>query len=373
MTDLFSNFEVNRESRWQILIRLVAGSLVLHAILLWTAVYVPAVRDAFNIASLVAGTRFVNRDYNRTVIGDEVQLVQLTTERFRYPDGYFAVAGQDATGLVAGLPPNDPFAPKIISQASSGLGFSAETSPSPSPTPVLSPIPSPSPTPSVSASPSSSPVVAQASDDKVSKEDLARREESQKKLEETAKQNNVALPDENEINKQVLKDFAAYANELKLAGKLDLNKPFEITIQAELDDKGKLLNPRFTRKAGDENLVDLFGRMVAALNDSGFLTYLQPISKDNPGATITISVKQGENEVLATIESEASSPDRARSLAKTINTLLIFGAGSRAGKDEEVLMKNTSASPDGKKLVVTLSMPRQAVVDILQKQVQPGI
>ena len=41
-----------------------------------------------------------------------------------------------------------------------------------------------------------------------------------------------------------LKDFAAYANDLKNQGKLDLNKPFEIVIEAELDEKGKLKNPR---------------------------------------------------------------------------------------------------------------------------------
>ena len=50
-------------------------------------------------------------------------------------------------------------------------------------------------------------------------------------------------------------------------------------IEAELDEKGKLKNARFTKKAGDENLVDLFGKLVAALNDSGFLIYLQPITK----------------------------------------------------------------------------------------------
>jgi hypothetical protein len=181
------------------------------------------------------------------------------------------------------------------------------------------------------------------------------------------------LPTEGEINKQVLKDFAAYANNLKTEGKLDLNKPFEIVIEAELDEKGKLKNPRFTKKEGDENLVDLFGKLVAALNDSGFLTYLQPISKDNPNATIKITVKQGEQEVLASVESEASSPQRAESLAKALNNLLYFGAGSRAGKDEEVIMKNTSATPDGKRVVVNFSMPRQSVVDMIKKQLQPGI
>jgi hypothetical protein len=116
----------------------------------------------------------------------------------------------------------------------------------------------------------------------------------------------------------------------------------------------------------------LFGRLVAALNDSGFLTYLQPISKDNPDATVKITVKQGEKEVLASVVSEASSPERAESLAKALNNLLFFGASSRAGHDEEVLMKNTNASPDGKRVVVNFSMPRQGVADMIKKQLQPG-
>jgi hypothetical protein len=116
----------------------------------------------------------------------------------------------------------------------------------------------------------------------------------------------------------------------------------------------------------------LFGRLVAALNDSGFLTYLQPISKDNPDATVKITVKQGEKEVLASVVSEASSPERAESLAKALNNLLFFGASSRAGHDEEVLMKNTNAAPDGKRVVVNFSMPRQSVVDMIKKQLQPG-
>ena len=69
------------------------------------------------------------------------------------------------------------------------------------------------------------------------------------------------------------KDFAKYANDLKDQGKLDLDKPFEVVIEAELDQNGKLENPRFTKKAGDPNLVDVFARMVAALNDSGYLIY----------------------------------------------------------------------------------------------------
>lgn len=359
MSELFEKFEVNRDPRWKVLTRLLVGSLVLHLVLLWTAVYVPTVRDTLNIAALVASTKFVDKPYEATQIADDVQVVEL----FRYPDGYFTPDGQVAAELPPAAVPGaaDPFAPKIISQASS----SPDVEPSPSPSPEASPSVSPEASPAPSTSPSAA--VAQASPSPLTPE------QAQKELEKTAEQNNVPLPDENQINKKVLKDFAAYANDLKTQGKLDLNKPFEIVIEAELDEKGKLVNPRFTKKDGDENLVDLFGKLVAALNDSGFLTYLQPISKDNPNATVKITVKQGEQEVLASVSSEASSPQRAESLAKALNNLLYFGAGSRAGKDEEVIMKNTNATPEGKRVVVNFSMPRQSVVDMIKKQLEPGV
>lgn len=359
MTELFENFEVNRAPRWHVLAKLVAASLVLHLALLWLTIYVPAFRDTLNIAALIASTKFVEKDYEATQIADDVQLVQLN-EKFRYPDGYFTPDGKVAAEFPA-QPTPDPFAAQIISQAQPQRNVQPELAPSPSPEPSVSPAASPE----ASAAPSA---VAQASPTTTP----LTPEEAQKQLEKTAEQNNVPLPDENQINKKVLKDFAAYANDLRNQGKLDLNKPFEIVIEAELDEQGKLKNPRFTKKEGDENLVEVFGKMIGALNDSGFLTYLQPISKDNPGSTVKITVKQGEQEVLASVESEASSPQRAESLARALNNLLFFGAGSRAGKDEEVLMKNTNATPDGKKVVVNFSMPRQSVVDMIKKQMQPG-
>lgn len=369
MTELFEHFEVNRDSRAPVLLKLIGASLVVHLAFLWLVTYVPAFRDTLNIAALIASTKFVEKDYVATQIGGEVELVQLTNEKFRYPDGYFALEAQIDGRLPAQAPgaTPDPFAPRIISQWNPKTP-DPEAIASPSPAASASPASSPA---AATPSPSAPSAIAQTSPSPGPSAPL-NAEESQKKLEETAAQNNVALPEENQINKKALKDFAAYANDLKNQGKLDLNKPFEIVIVAEMDEQGKLKNPTFLKRAGDENLVDLFTRMIAALNDSGFLIYLQPISKDNPGAKVIITVKQGENEVLASVSSETSSTARAETLAGVLNNLLVFGAGARSGKDEEVLMKNTSATPDGKKVVVNFSMPRQSVVDMIKKQLEPG-
>jgi hypothetical protein len=357
MSELFANFEVNREARWPIISKLLVGSVATHVLLLTCVLYIPGVRDAFNLTSLIADTSFVDKDYKRTQIGDDVQLLELSREKFRYPDGYFALEGQAAI-----MPPPPIATPSFIAQAAPPA-VQPELGPSPSPSPVVTA----SATPISNASPSQT--IAQSKPNPSPTQSPAMTaDEAQTELEKAAAKNNLDLPKENEINKKAMKDFAAYALDLKNQGKLDLNQPFEIVIEAELDQNGKLKNAKFTKKAGDANLVDLFGRMVAALNDSGFLIYLKPVDKDNPGSKIVFTIKQGETEVLATVESEASSIESARVLAKGFNVALSLGAQSRAGKDEEALLKNTSAEPIGKKIVFNFTMPRQAVVDLIKKQ-----
>lgn len=360
MSELFANFEVNKEPRWPVISKLLAGSLVMHVIFAACVVYIPGVRAAFNLASLISGTRFVDRPYEKTQIGDDVQLVELSSDKFHYPEGYFAPEGQ----MLAVVPPVAPFAPPFIAPAQPpAVMKELVVSAAPSPAPVASP----AATPSASASPSQAIAQAKASPSPVQSPAMT-ADQAQTELDKTAEKNNLNLPKENEINKQAMKDFAIYANSLKKQGKLDFNQPFEIIIEAELDQDGKLKNAKFTKKSGDANLVDLFGHMVSALNDSGFLVYLKPVDKDNPGSKVVFTIKQGETEVLATVESEASSEDSARVLAKGFNMALALGAQSRAGKDEEALLRNTSAEPVGKKIVFNFTMPRQAVVDLIKKQ-----
>src|SRR5882672_1483877 len=365
MAELFANFEVNRAPRWPVISKLLAGSLAVHLLAVACVVFVPGVRDAFNLASLIADTRFVDKAYERTEIGDDVQLVDLASDKFHYPEGYFALESQ--TGVLPQLPPAGP---QFIAQAQPPMTVQPELAPSPSPSP--SPIATPASSPVTTGSPSQTLAQAKVSPSPTpAQSPPLTADEAQTELDKTAAKNNLDLPKENEINKKAMRDFATYALDLKNQGKLDLNKPFEIVIEAELDENGKLKNVKFTKKSGDANLVDLFGRMVSALNDSGFLIYLKPVDKDNPGSRVVFTIKQGESEVLATVESEASSVDSARLLTKGFNAALAIGAQSRAGKDEEALLRNTSAEPVGKKIVFNFTMPRQAVVDLIKKQLGP--
>src|SRR6185369_11006807 len=190
MSELFENFEVNRESRWVVLTRLIGASLVLHFALMALVIYVPALREGLNIGALIANTRFVDKPYEATQIGDNVQLVQI--DKFHYPEGYFTLEAQIDGKLAPQIAAaNDPFAPKIISQASKESKVDPKASPSPSPVASASPAGSPGATASpnaavAQASPSASPLTP---------------DEAQKQLDKTAAENDLPLPAENEINK----------------------------------------------------------------------------------------------------------------------------------------------------------------------------
>jgi len=362
MSALFENFEVNRVSFWPKFGWLAAASLAVHATVLAAVIYVPAFRDALNIAFLFSGAEFVSRDYNRTLIGDDVEIVSLTTGKFRYPDGYFAPEAMQAAAI-----PNDPLGATIVSQAGNQKPFNMPT-PTPEPTPVPTPQASPSSTPAIATSsptPGGSP--ASGTDAETAANEKAKTE-AQKELEKVAAENDIELPKEDEINKKALRDFGNYANELKNQGKLDLNQPFEIVIESTLDEHGKLKDPKFTKKAGDPNLIELSGRMIAAMNDSGFLVYLKKINLDHPGTKLIFTVKLDQTGVIATVESEVSSAESAKKLASGFQRALAIGAFVRKGKDEEVLLRNTTVSPDGKRIKFNFTMARKPMVELIIKQ-----
>lgn len=367
MAELFADFEVNREPRWKIIVGLIAGSTVLHLALAASVIVVPTLRDALNIAALAGKSGYVDKAYARTVFGENIQMVQVGP-KFQYPPGYFATGSLQA--LPTGSPTPDPSAPKIISQAK-----------------PLQPEPSPSPLPSPSAAASPSPVVAQSTgssvgqsagnrngqpggDQKTGGSDAAngtKQQDAQKQLDEVAAANQFELPTENEINRQPLKDLVAETNELKNAGKLDLGLSFDLTIEAELDVKGQLISPTVTRKSGDPTLVDLSTRAIGVLNETGLVAYLKYLSDGRP-LKVTFVVNQDQDHLNATVESEVNTEDGARQKVKTLNIALVLGQATRDGKVEAILMRSTSVSSQGKKVIVKFQMPRQAVEDLLKKQ-----
>jgi len=352
----FENFEVDREPIWPKFKWLIAQSAAWHVLVITCVLLIPPVRNALSIALILSGGRLVDKPYNKTAIGDEVDITELTLEKFHYPEGYFAM---DQQGM-----PNQT--PQFLGSSFTPRSFKPVRVSSPSPTP--SPIASPSPAiagnklPDATAKPS---VTPKTTDDKAV-------EKAQQRLESASKATGIELPQEGEVNKQPFKDLAAYATDQKKQGKLDFEKPFEISIDTELNKEGKLVNPQVTKKTGDPNLAELGKKLVEAMNDSGILFYLKKINEDKPGTKVVFTIKQDGKEVVATVESEVASIISARQLSNAFSLMLDVGAESRKGKDEEILLRSTTVSPDGKKVIFKLTMAHQDVVDIVKRGMEPS-
>jgi len=69
MSELFANFEVNRQPRWKSVLALLGLSAILHLTLAASILYIPTLRDAFNIVVLARRSGYVDKAYTKTKIG----------------------------------------------------------------------------------------------------------------------------------------------------------------------------------------------------------------------------------------------------------------------------------------------------------------
>ena len=359
MAELFENSEINREPRWQILSKLAAGSLALHAALLASLIYVPAVRDTFNIAALLSDTGFVDKAYTKTEIGDDVQLLEMTP-KFHYPEGYFATETQlQLAQALQANPAPPPFTVDLKPQSTPVPSPSPETSPSPVALPAVSPEASPANTTAENTKP----------------ETPKTPEQAEAELNKIAEENGVVRPNENEINTRPLKDWLARADAMRNKGELDLTSAVEITIAAKLSPQCKLTDAVVVQKTGDARLTEVAKEMVGAIGDSGMLSFLRDPKKIKDPKVLTcdemplqLTIKLDQNEITAKVETEADTPQRATEMASGYNGLLTLGQFARRGKDEEVLYRNTKVTSEDKKILVNFSMPRQTASEMLKKQ-----
>ncbi|MBV9960144.1 MAG: hypothetical protein JO360_17085 [Acidobacteria bacterium] len=361
MAELFEEFEVERVSRWPIMLRLVGGSVVLHLIMLAVAFYVPAVRDALNLASTFSDSSFVDKDYKKTNFEDRAQILNLP--KFQYPEGYFQPA--------SATPMPDPFGAQIVSTAPPVV----MTPPVP---PMMAKMPKVKGTPPPAPSPSPSPSVdpKDPNGQTVAASELPRTPaEADAEIAKVAQANNVSEVKDDEINKKPFKDWLTKANTLKTEGKLDLNKPLEITILAEFDENGKLVRqPLITQKSGDPVLIELARDMVGAIIDSNMLKFLKdPQTQRLETRELNIKITLDQQALTGKVLSGAASPERAQQLSSTYSKMLSLAKIARAGKDEEALIKNTKISYEGNQIIINFAMPRSEASDMVKKQLaQPA-
>lgn len=335
---LFENFEVNPEPFWPRILRLLGGSVALHLALIACVVFIPSVRDALSIAAMFSGAGFVDRAYKKTKIENEGEIVEITTDKFHYPAGYFAM---DALALPSPSPPL-PIAP----------GFTPTNVP---PSDLLTPSPTPPPV----ASPSTAIAANKTPSPSPNPEDEKEKQKIEAELDRAAAENGVRRP--KEINTRPFKDLLAEAKRKKDRGELNLNGQIELTVEADRGDDGKLINAVVKDKRGDKKLEQVALDFVAALSDSGVLDFLEGTKH------IRLIAKVDDQNVEVTASSEVESEQRARQMEKGFSLLIVGGRIAKRGKDEEIYYNHTQVSSKDKEVSVKFSMSRAEMGALLSK------
>lgn len=334
---LFENFEVNREAFWPRIRWLLAGSIAWHVFAIFGIMTVPQVRDTLNIATLFSGSSIVDRPYTKTEIENLGEITEITTEKFRYPEGYFAMDQMP-------LPTPTPTPPVIVS---------APFTPAPIPPTQLDPFATPSP--------GSSPLDASKAPPTPTPdaEQEAARKKAEEELDKIAAENNVKRP--KEINTRPFTDLLVAAKKMRDEKKLNLDGVIELTVEADRTPEGKLANAKVTSARGDKTLESVAMGFIAALSDSGVLDFLEDAKH------LRVSVKLDQNIVEVVAATEVVSEERARQLEKTYGWMIVLGRIAKEGKDEEVYYNHTQVSSKEKEVSVKFAMPRAEMGAMLSK------
>jgi len=339
--ELFESFEVNREPFWPRVRWLLAGSIVWHLFAIFVIVMVPQVRNTLAIATIFSDSSIVDRPYDKTEIENLGEITEITTEQFRYPDGYFMVANGEMP-----LPSPTPTPPMMAS---------APFTPVPvSPTdldPVLVPSPSATASPLVAGNATATP--------SPNAEEEAARKKAEAELDKVAAENNVKRP--NEINTRPFTDLLKAAKKRRDEKKLNLDGVIELTVEADRSPDGKLMNAKVTDKRGDKVLEITALEFIAALSDSGVLIFLEDAKH------LRVSVKLDQTTVEIVAATEVDSEQRARQLERTYGLMIVLGRLAKQGKDEEVYYNHTQVSSKEKEVSVKFAMPRAEMGAMLSK------
>jgi hypothetical protein len=366
MAELLANYEVNSTPLWPRLLRFAIGSVVLHALTVSAALYIPAVRDALNLVNALRGGEYVNEDY-KMINPDDVQILRFSDShgKFQYPPGYFSQNAlysiDPLMAAAAKLPPEAYPEAKIVEL------YKAEKEAKPSPIPTPSPKqtpeakPTPSPQPSVNSSPAAA-TVAQTNTNSATV-DAADKEKADAAEKQAAQYGVRPFP---KINKKPFTDLLAEGKRMKDSGEIDLSQPIHLEIEAELNADGTLSHIRVIKGPQDPKLLNFALKFVGALSASKALVAL------DGAQLLNLVLTTDDKSVAAVASTQFESEQRADEKAKGYNLLLGFGQLTKRDEPAATILKSTTVAAKGKQVFVNFKMPRAAAGTILTKQLPSG-
>jgi len=183
-----------------------------------------------------------------------------------------------------------------------------------------------------------------------------------------------------EINKTYMKNFAADVKTKVDKKEVDLTQNFRVVMGGVITKEGKLqLNTDKKTKQpiimaeGNPQMVEVAAKAVAAVGDSGWLFYLRDQGIDK----INFTVSQDNDNLQVIITSDLATPERANTVTSKLNSVIqavIFADKNgikKLGDDEKALL--SSAKPlvnpqNPKQFVFNFVMPKQTAQEMITRK-----
>lgn len=170
-----------------------------------------------------------------------------------------------------------------------------------------------------------------------------------------------------------LRDWLVRAIDLKSKGQVDLNSSSEFTVDGKLNTDCRLSDIVVSQKSGDRRLFDVVGSLVAAIGDSGLLTFVGDREQHEFSNTpcvqmpLRFNFSTDSSEIAASIEYPTASTEQATQLARGYDLLIKMGRDARHGRTEELILNAMSAASNGSQIIVRFRASRTAVDEIIRR------
>jgi len=337
--------------------------------------------DTLVVGAQIFGTErdYLDAAYEKTSLGDvDVTFVDVSGEvpPLSYPEGYFNLANPERLMQASVEQPADPFGMPLtsgtypsgvpITPPSSGNsmlntrpvkpkhnndlidgelpGAIGETKPSDKPgkgKPGASPDPSPSPRDTTAENPKVDPLPPAG---------------------------------EIQINKRPFTLLADIINAKIDAKQLDLSTPFLVEGKGKLTPEGKFDPTSFKylkEQSKDPRMIAAVRSAIEAMNDSGFFQYLQMFN----AGEVHFVIQQDDYNVTAMVETGFASETRAGTMTGLLKAYIDKKKSEKEGPDASendkfdlALLQNAAASTAGKKMVVSLTMPKGTIQPLIERK-----
>jgi hypothetical protein len=340
-----------------------------------------SVLDALYVGSVIADTNndYISKEYVKTELGDE-EITYINVgdyEPFKYPADYFSIANPEQqttqiidptlapSGDIAGFPSNP-----TITNGTNDLSNTPQILPDPNQGAVTN-LPK-----SVTNFPRNSTTIKKGNGKKNNSLTNESPNElpddktlAENKTDETQKEDEDKI-EEVPINKKPLEDFADLILPQWAAKEVDLNQQFIVVMNGELTKDGQLDMTKSkwvtNEIKGDPKIVEIAKEAVESVGESGWLRYLYNFNVKK----LKITLAQDNDKIIALIESNQESAERANTLASRINNGIKWAKLGIKGADEKTLLESAKPTSNGKVFIIRFELPKPKAQEMINRKLQ---